>query len=418
LKRRETTHRYPFFLPDGKRYIFRAGSHLAADTSGENAIYLGSLDSKERTLIVNARSNAVYASGHLLFVLGRSLVAQPFDLAKGRLTGEPTSLTDRLLYETGFFQGVFSASAGGQLVYQTGSAVGGQFRLEWFDRSGKSLGSVGDPGVIFDITLSPDDRQVAVVRGDPGDIWVRDLTRGVETRVTFHPLNETIPVWTPDGGSLIYSSDRDVYWDVYRTSLRGGSGGSAEQAVWKAEGQQSANDISPDGKVLLVDNNTPQGEEDILAFPLEGGKASPFVAGPFAQWGGMFSPDGRWVAYSSDESGRPEIYVTSFPRAEGKWQISSGGGEGPRWRQDGRELYYVGGGRIMAVALDTEGGLRIGATAALFASRRVGTGPGPFYDVTADGKRFLISQPIEDADQEPLTVTLGWPALVNKTGAP
>jgi Tol biopolymer transport system component len=418
LKRRETTHRYPFFLPDGKRYIFLAGSHLAADTSGENAIYLGSLDSKERTLIVNARSNAVYASGHLLFVLGRSLVAQPFDLAKGRLTGEPTSLTDRLLYETGFFQGVFSASAGGQLVYQTGSAVGGQFRLEWFDRSGKSLGSVGDPGVIFDITLSPDDRQVAVVRGDPGDIWVRDLTRGVETRVTFHPLNETIPVWTPDGGSLIYSSDRDVYWDVYRTSLRGGSGGSAEQAVWKAEGQQSANDISPDGKVLLVDNNTPQGEEDILAFPLEGGKASPFVAGPFAQWGGMFSPDGRWVAYSSDESGRPEIYVTSFPRAEGKWQISSGGGEGPRWRQDGRELYYVGGGRIMAVALDTEGGLRIGATAALFASRRVGTGPGPFYDVTADGKRFLISQPIEDADQEPLTVTLGWPALVKKTGTP
>jgi Tol biopolymer transport system component len=418
-KRRETTHRFPHFLPDGKRYLYLAGSHLASDTSGENAIYLGSLDSSERTLVVNARSNVVYASGHLLFVVGRSLVAQPFDLARVRLTGEPTVLTDRLLYESGFFQGVFSASNEGLLVYQTGSATGSQFRLSWFDRSGKSLGAVGDLGIIFDVRLSPDGKRAAVSRGDPGDIWVRDLERGVETRVTFHPLNETLPVWTPDGNSLIFSSDRDVYWDVYRTDLRSGSGGSAEQPVFKAEGQQGATDISPDGKFLIIEQSTAQEDDDLLVVPLEGGgKPDRFVTGPYRQWDGHFSPNGRWVAYVSDESGRNEIYVTSYPRPEGKWQISSSGGEGPRWRGDGRELYYASAdGRLMAVALAEDDGLKIGGTTALFPSR-IGAGPSPYYDVTADGKKFLISELLKVEDREPLTLVIGWPALVKKAGPP
>ncbi|HEY7574115.1 MAG TPA: protein kinase, partial [Thermoanaerobaculia bacterium] len=270
-KRRETTHRYPFFLPDGKHFVYLAGSHLASDTSGENALYLGSLDSPERTLLVNARSNVVHASGHLIYVRGRSLVAQPLDLGGRRLVGEATPLVDGILYETGFFQGAFSASQNGLLAYQRGGAAT-RFRLVWFDRSGKELGTVGEPGTIFDIRLSPDGRQLAIVRGDPGDVWVRDLTRGVETRVTFHPLSESTPIFTPDSRSLFFSSDRDVNWDVYRTDLRAG-GGSGERPILRAPGWQTATDISPDGKTLLIELEEAGegGEADIWRLPLEEG---------------------------------------------------------------------------------------------------------------------------------------------------
>jgi eukaryotic-like serine/threonine-protein kinase len=409
-KRKETTHRFPFFLPDGRHYLYLAGSHVAEDTSGENAIYLGELGSTDRRLLVHTRSNAVYASGHLIYVSGRSLVAQRFDPRRLTLDREVATLTDEVHYERGFFQGVFSASETGLLAYQRRGAETLK-QVRWFDRAGKPGESL-TKGDVYLVRLSPDGKTAAVSGGDPGDIWLYDLERGIRSRLTFDPLNEMGPVWSPDGKTIYYSSDRNILLRIYRRKV---SGAGQEETLTSPSEWAMAWDVSPDSRFLVYEQSTSTAltNVDLWILPLSGGgKPTPFLATPFSESEASFSPDGRWLAYTSNESGRFEVYVTSLPGREGRWQISSGGGSGPRWRRDGRELFYVAPDRrIHSVEVRAGGAFDAGAPRPLFATQML-LEPTGCYDVTADGQRFLVCEPVEAETPEPITIVVGWPAAL------
>jgi eukaryotic-like serine/threonine-protein kinase len=406
-KRRETTHRWPVFLPDGRHYLYLAGSHVAEDTSGENAIYVGELGTTDRRLLLHARSNVVYASGYLLFVRGRELVAQRFDPKRLTLEGEATTVVNGVRYERGFLQAVFSASETGILAFQRGEAQT-QTRIRWFERSGRPGEYLTEPGLYFDVTLSPDGKTAAVSTGDPGDIWLYDLARGIRTRLTFDPMTDNGPVWSPDGKAIYYSSDRKIHWRIYRRRV---SGAGQEEPISSETEPAAAWDVSPDGRFLVYElNATRAGTNlDLWIMPLAGaGKAIPFLAASFSESEAKFAPDGRWLAYTSDESGRREVYVTSFPGHEGKWQISSGGGTAPRWRRDGRELFYVAPDRrIHSVEVRPGATFEAGAPKALFATQ-IARLPLGFYDVTADGQRFLVTEFVRSEEPEPITLVVDW----------
>jgi len=412
-KRRETTHRWPHFLPDGRHFLYLGGSHLADPTSGENAIFVGSLDSPERRLLVNARSNVLYASGRLLFLRGRSLVAQRFDPEKRVLVGEAVPVAEGVRYEQGFFQGIFSASKNGVLAYQQGESAS-KSRLVWFDRSGKEISTLGDPGEYFDVRLSPDGKIVAVVTGDPSDIWLYDLARGIRTRFTFDPLNEASPIWSADGRFLAYSSDRKVHVDIFRKAVSGAGG---EEPVAQQPANEFPWDWSADGRFLAYEHEEPGGtaKGDLWIMPISGDrKPFPYLATPFAESQAQFSPDGRWLAYVSDESGRNEVYVSSFPEHQGKWQLSNAGGSAPRWRRDGRELFYVSADRRLA-AVEVRAGavFEAGAPRPLFSTQirgLPGYSFGSLYDVSVDGQRFLVNTAMAPLRPEPVTLVLDWTA--------
>jgi Tol biopolymer transport system component/predicted Ser/Thr protein kinase len=412
-KRRETTHRFPLFLPDGRHYLYLAGSHVAEDTSGENAIYLGELGSADRRLLLHVRSNVIYASGHLLYVRGRQLVAQKFDPKRLTLEGEATNVADGVRYERGFFQGVFSASETGILAFQRGEPVT-LTRVRWFERSGKPGQYLTEPGEHFDAKLSPDEKTAAVSTGDPGDVWLYDLARGIRTRLTFDPMTDTGPVWSPDGKTIYYSSDRKIHWRIYRRSV---SGAGQEEVMTTDTEPAAAWDMSPNGRFLVFERSASRARTnlDLWIMPLTGGgKATPFLAAPFSESQASFAPDGRWLAYTSDESGREEVYVTSFPGHEGKWQISSGGGTAPRWRRDGREIFYVApDSRIHSVEVRPGEAFQAGAPRPLFATQ-IARMPWAFYDVTADGQRFLITELVGSEEPEPITLVVDWTAGLEK----
>jgi Tol biopolymer transport system component len=412
-KRRETTHRWPLFLPDGRHYLYLAGSHVAEDTSGENAIYLGELGSNDRRLLLHARSNVVYASGYLLYVRGRQLVAQRFDAKRLTFESEATTVMDGVRYERGFLQGVFSASETGILAFQRGEAAT-QTRIRWFERSGKPGGFLTEASLHFDVTLSPDGKTAAVSTGDTGDIWLYDLARGIRTRLTFDPMTDTGPVWSPDGKAIYYSSDRKIHWRIYRRRV---SGAGQEEAITSETEPASAWDVSPDGRFLVYERSASKARTnlDLWIMPLTGeGKATPFLEAPFSESEARVGPDGRWLAYTSDESGRGEVYVTSFPGHEGKWQISSGGGSAPRWRRDGREIFYVApDSRIHSVEVRPGGAFEAGAPKPLFATQ-IARLPLAFYDVTADGQRFLVTEFVRTEESEPITLVVDWTAGLKK----
>jgi Tol biopolymer transport system component len=413
-KRKETTHRFPFFLPDGRHYLYLAGSHVAEETSGENAIYLGELGTTRRRLLVHARSNAVYASGYLLYVSGRSLVAQPFDAKNFRLEGEGSPLTEEVRYEKGFFQGVFSASATGVLAFLKGGSQP-ELRVRWYDRSGKPGEFLTEPGSFFDVRLSPDGKMAAVTVGDPADVWVYDFARGIRSRLTFDPLNDNGPVWSPEGKAIYYSSDRKIHWRIYRRQV---SGAGHEETISSEEEPAAVWDVSRDGRFLVyekVGSKMTNTNVDLWILPLSGGgKATQFLAGPFVLSEAAFAPDGRWLAYTSDESGRREVYVTSFPGREGKWQISNGGGAAPRWRRDGRELFYVAPDRrLLSVEVRSGESFASGAPKPLFAVPWFRANF-PFYDVTGDGQRFLVTEIVRPEEPEPITLVVDWTAGLKK----
>jgi Tol biopolymer transport system component len=412
-KRRETTHRWPHFLPDGRHYLYLAGSHVAEDTSGENAIYLGELGSTDRRLILHVRSNVVYASGHLIYVSGRSLVARRFDLKHLTFEGDAETLTDEIRYEKGFLQGVFSASETGLLAYQRGGAQT-LTRIRWFERSGKPGEYLTEPGLFFAANFSPDGRTAAVAAGDSTDVWLYDLARGIPTRLTFDPWNDTDPVWSPDGRTIYYSSDRNIQWRIYRRPV---SGAGQEELLTSPSAPASAWHVSPDGRFLVFERNATRAGTnlDLWVLPLAGGgKETAFLATPFSESEARFSPDGQWLAYTSDESGRKEVYVTSFPGREGKWQISSGGGFGARWRRDGRELFFVAPDlRIHSVEVRPGEAFEAGAPRPLFATQMF-LDPEAGYDVTADGQRFLVNELVPPEEPEPITLVVDWPAALKK----
>ncbi|MBI3666800.1 MAG: serine/threonine-protein kinase, partial [Acidobacteria bacterium] len=409
--RSEVAHRWPQFLPDGKHFLF-----LAFGSPENTGIYLASLDSKDRTRLLGENSSAAYASGYLLFLRERTLLAQPFDAARLQMIGEAVPVDEPVQIDS-LLRARFSVSRSGVLVYD--SIVGGSRRLLWFDRAGKQLSSVGDPGDYLNLNLSPDDQRVAANRRDSQtgtvDIWLFELSRGVTSRFTFGPGIAGGPVWSPDGSRIAFSSTRDGPWNLYEKLSNGGS----DEPLLKSSNNKFAMGWSPDGRFLLYAlyaEQDPKTNSDLWILPLEGGgKPFPFLRSAFNESQGQFSPDGRWIAYTSNESGKSEIYVRPFSGAEAgagaKAQISSNGGTGPRWRRDGKELFYVApDNKLMAVVVKAGAGAfqAGGVPQPLFKTRAADFNF--LYAVAADGRRFLVISQAEQAASAPATVVLNWNA--------
>ncbi|MGD0923343.1 MAG: protein kinase [Terriglobia bacterium] len=411
----ESSHRWPVFLPDGKHFLY-----LAANFSGQlenNAIFLGSLDSKERRSIVSTSANAAYAEpGYLLYLRdNKTLVAQPFDRRRYVLSGEPHILSDEVLYTPLVDRAVFSVSSGEVLVTQTGKGAS-LSQLDWLDRSGKPAGTIGMPGTYKNVRLSPDGRRVATDQTDANgrniDIWVYEPARGATTRLTFDPALHEAPIWSPDGKQILFTSNRKLGFRLYLKNADG-SGPEEEVADLGAESRGNTWDWSRDGKYVLVRKAN---ELWYLSWPER--VAKPLLQAKWTVRNAQFSPDGRWMAYASNETGSMEIYVSPFLSGNGKWQVSSAGGEEPRWRQDGKELFYLSTeGKMMAVAVTTGASFKAGSPVALFQTHRrqpVSSQDHFSYDVSGDGQRFLIDTKVDEANAAPLSVFLNWASEMEK----
>jgi Tol biopolymer transport system component len=407
----EAAQRWPQFLPDGKHYLYLSASSRP-DLQG---IYVASLDSRERKRIVASDANAAYVpSGQLLYMRGDVLLAQPFDLRKLQLREEPHPVADHIVRMATQPGAIFAASPNGVLVWRSGSGLSDSL-LQWFDRDGKKLGTVGDAADFSNPALSPDDSRLAICIRDPQtkmrNIWVIDSLRRSRARLTFDPFDDVNPLWSPDGTRIAFSSNRRGERDVYQ-KLADGSG--QDELLLEAKGgTKNLEDWSPDAQYLLY-NYQPAGQHYLYIMPFAGDrKPTPFVKTEFRTDQGQFSPNGRWLAYSSYESGKSEICVQGFTlnpsQPRGKWQVSTAGGSEVRWRRDGKELYYYSGGAIMAVDVKTDGAsFEAGIPKALFKAPPGALVARNHFVVSKDGHRFLVVAPVEDATNSPMEVLVNW----------
>jgi eukaryotic-like serine/threonine-protein kinase len=313
---------------------------------------------------------------------------------------------------------IFSASDNGTLVYQTGTEQGG-WKLLWYTRDGKQSGSLADPDRYFDPAISPDGTRVAagLLTGQgTGDLWIFDLLRGTRTRLTFGPSIQRYPVWAPDGKTIYYGSNGKGMFQIY---AKPADGSSPERAVLEDnESFEFPQDISPDEKYLVYmrSRGDQKSGTEMWALPLIGDrKPIPVVQSAFTTFNSKVSPDGKWLAYTNNESGRFEIYVTAFPAAGAKWQVSTNGGMNPKWRRDGKELFFLDpADNMMAVDVNTSGStIQLGRIQTLFHATGVQNQQGP-YSVTADGKKFLINSGDVKEENQPLILVQNWPALLKK----
>ena len=412
VSRGELSHRWPMFLPDGMHYLYMVANF--AGRKDVDAIFVGSLDSNEKRFIVKTPANAAYASpGYLLFSRDKTLFAQRFDLKRFAVTGEASVLLTDLLYQQQVKRAVFAVSDNGLLVAQTGSGVA-LSQLLWFDRKGTQLSAVSKPDVYGNVALAPNGKFVALSITDLDsqntNIWTYDLQRGSAKRLTFDPAANQVPIWRPDAGQLVFSSNRQSFNDLY---VKDADGRGEEKLIVRGGTNNFANDWSRDGKYILYTRDT-----DLWCVTHPELKSSLLLKAPSVLRNGQFSPDGKWVAYASNETGKWQIYVTSFPEARGKWQVSSGGGEQPRWRGDGKELFYLSSdGKVMAAPVTTAANFDAGTPVALF--QATPRQPVPLYDlfvydVSRDGQRFLINTQVKSAETQPMSLVLNWTARLNK----
>ncbi len=410
----ESAHWTPFFLPDGRHFLYVAAGSKSGGANDLSGIYITALDSNEPTLLVPGGSNAKYAQGHLFFMREQTLMAQPFDVERRELTGEPMPLAEQVaIGGLSGRLGAFSVSEQGVLAYQTG-ATGDVTQLVWTDRAGKQLGTLGEHSDYGDVELPPQGLKAAVSvnEGSNRDIWLFDIARGLRTRFTFDPAEENSVTWSPDGEDLLFASNRKGSYDIFRKAANGSGSEVALGAFQVGYGPMS---WSPDGRFVLAWRGG-LGAGDVWAVPLGGDqKPFPFLQTRFDEAAAVISPDGRWVAYVSNESGRYEVYVTSFPMPGGKWQVSTAGGHWPRWRRDGREIFYLTPeSRLMAAAVNGQGSaFDVGSVQALFQTR-ARLNRRYMYDVSRDGQRFLINTLVEQAAVQPITLVVNWPAALRK----
>jgi len=393
-RKKHTTNRWPYFLPDGKHVLYLAANH-ANPRSEENGIYVVSLDGGAPRRLMSSYGSAQYASGLLLSVRDTSLMATPFDPKRIAVTGPAVRIADDVNFDTGVWRGTFTVSETGVLAYQIAQEGGGG-RLTWVDFSGRKLATIGEKSSAYSPELSPDGRRASVVMGDPNnDVWVHELSRGVRTRLTTDIQAQVAPVWSPDGSQIVFVQGLKEGREEFVVSIIAADGAGKLKDVYQSKERFEVSDWSSDGRYLLMDRGN-IGATDLWVFPVDDpGKAFPLVQSPFLEHGGQFSPDGRWVAYVSRHSGRDEVYVTSFPGGGTRWQVSGSGGTQPRWSPDGRELYFLSAGDdLMAAAIDAGGSrFEVGDVRPLF---RVNMFAGPRhglygYDVSPDGKRFLVN---------------------------
>jgi eukaryotic-like serine/threonine-protein kinase len=409
----ENSHRWPHFLPDGQHFVYFVRS-AQRDKQG---FYVGSLDSTKKERLLNGSGSIAYvAPGYLLFVRNGTLMAHRFDVNSLQITGEPISLAEQVACKYRTYS-EFSVSDAGVLTYRRDSGLAHE--LIWFDRGGKQIASVASPADFNTTRLSPDEKRVAGVRFDPysgaGDIWLLE-PHGITSRFTFDPGYEWLPVWSPDGSRIVFSSNRNGPMDLYLREL---SSSAPERLLLESRTQKLPTDWSRDGRFILYEDFQPNtNKPDLWVLPMSGDRhPMPFLQTPFEERQGQFSPDGRWIAYVSDESGRYEVYVQSFPAAGAKRQISATGGTEPRWRRDGKELFYLGAnGKLMAVQVKGDSGFEASVPKALFATPPLEPGGRLLsnYSVTADGERFLINSFPEQVMSTPITVVINWTAELRK----
>ncbi|MBL8189488.1 MAG: serine/threonine-protein kinase [Acidobacteria bacterium] len=405
-------YRLPAFLPDGRHFFF-----LKTPRQGVAEIYLAALDSQETTRLLAADSQARYANGHLLFARAGALVAQSFDAGSLKLTGEPFVVADKVRVASQFGRAFFSVSDNGSLVYDPNALTNNQ-QLTWVDRAGKPLGTVGPPDEYETPRLSPDGKRLAVLRRDPRtrtwDIYVIDLARGAGSRLTFDPGDDLLPVWSPDGSRIAWGTKRDGAFQIYQKLA---SGIGQEELLLKADAPIFPDSWSADGRFLLYYRLDPKTRQDLWVLPLAGDRQPAlFLQTPFTDTNGRFSPDGRWIAYTSDDQGRYEVNVQPFPASGAKWQISTSGGQLPWWRSDGKELYYLSlDGKLMAVEVKPGDSFEATAPRALFdLAPAWALGGTRSYTVTAAGDRFLFIRAREEAASLQFTVVTNWTAEAKK----
>jgi Tol biopolymer transport system component len=410
-------------LPDGRHFLYLAANHAATSTAN-TAVFWASLDGKDNKLLFASRSSAIYSSGQLLYVRDNTLMAQPFDGSSGQLQGEAVALTTDVQIDGSVWRGTFSASDNGTLIYEPGIAGAGN-RLTWLDRSGKETGNVGTPDSIAMIELAPDDKKAAVTIGDPqGVIWIYDLVHDSRTRFTFGSESSMNPIWSRDGKQITYltGNTANAYSRKLIVRAADGTGQATEiaQIGTIQTLQQELDDWSPDGRYLLYDAGTiGQGNGvDIWMLPMFGDhKPTAFIAAPGDQGFAQFSPDGRWVAYSSTENGRPEVYVVAFPSTGAKWQISANGGTRPRWRRDGKEILFEvpGSGKVMSAQVNGRGpNLELADVRVLFEGTNLPpNNAGSQWSLTSDGQR-LLAITTGETGALPLTVIQNWTEELRK----
>jgi serine/threonine protein kinase len=470
--RQELGHAFPSFLPDGRHFLYFA----RAAQRENDGVYLGSLESKEtKRILAGVSPNISYAPpGYLLFGREGTLMAQRFNPDRFELAGDPFPIAEQVGFGAAArVPARFSVSENGVLVYQAGSGGAEASQLAWFDRQGKQIELVGTPGPYRTLALSPDEKRLAVeltdLQAGSGDVWLFDLSRrGVPSRFTFDPAIDTAAVWSPDGSRIIFVSSRDGTSNLYQKIS---SGAGSDQLLLKGAAGPAIvpTDWSRDGRFLLYEVTKTASKKDLWVLPMgesnlqmsgsgqaesgrqkaegsrqkaegsrqtaggsrqeaEGspdlGKSAtgdrkpfPFLHSEFNERQGQFSPDGKWIAYSSDESTKFEVYVQPFPATGAKFQVSTSGGTQPAWRRDGKELFYLTtDGKLMAVDVKLGSTFEQGIPKLLFQARIPTAFPGAFrnfYVASADGRRFLFYSPIGESGTSqitPITVVLNWTA--------
>ena len=419
--RRQMAYSSPQFLPDGQHFL------VEVNTPGTdvNIIAAGSVGSKTLVHLMRISSQPVYTPpGYLFYLDQTTLMARPFDAGTLHFTGSAVPIAQSVGESVPGLAN-FSVSRAGVLAYGDASIANGRTpgQMTWFDRTGKKVGTVGQPGINAAPALSPDGTRVAAAAGEVSaqDIWIYDLKRGTASRLTFNPANDTNPTWSPDGSQILFSSTRNGPYGIYQKAP---DGLGSTQLIFQSSSQAAAiNDVSADGRYIIYDTAIDPAAIQLWVLPLFGDrKPFVFVQGSFGASSAKFSPDSHCVAYVSRETGRQEVYVQTFPQSTGRWQISTSGGTQPMWRRDGKELFYLAPVdtpseiKIMSVSINSGSvGFQAGIPKELFQTPVV-----PLwywrnvYVPSPDGQKFLIITPTGQTKPSPITVVVNWPSLLKK----
>ena len=408
----DQSHRWPVFLPDGNHFIFWAGNFGNAKDDRLSGIYVSSLDGRERKLLILCHSSVGYDSHHLYYAdAQRQLVSVAFDPSSATVSGSTNAVANVVGFQPATYWAAFTVAQNGTLVYNP-SAGAALSALTWIDRSGKELGRIGEPAVMDNPSISPDGTRVAVDISDEKannvDVWLESVNGTGNSRFTFEPTEDVVAVWSRDGNMLAYRGSPAAGITLF---LKKATGLEREKSRFTSAGLEDLypNSWSLDDLQILCTLQTSTGY-NLELVPVAGGEPTRFLTSKGNETNGQISPDGKWVAYASDESGNWEIYVTSFPGATGKWQVSRGGGTEPRWRPDAKEIFYIApGGMLTAVPVSSESGFSTGPLVSLFQvyGRAPISSTDVFsYDVAKDGKRFLVNRYVKPERVAPLTILL------------